>query len=123
VNYTAEENRTVYGKCNNPYGHGHNYVVQVTMSGEVDPVTGMVCDLAALDMFAREHLLTRFDHSNLNTLADFQMMVPSTENLAVVMHEIFKGFPEAHLENLHIEETGNNSFDYAGVAGHTEMTL
>ena len=54
--YDAERNREVYGKCNNPHGHGHNYTVAVTFSGEVDPVTGMVCNLADLDAFARTNL-------------------------------------------------------------------
>lgn len=113
--YTEEENRLVFGKCNNPHGHGHNYVVEVTMGGQVDPVTGMVCNLMELDAFAREHL-TRFDLVNLNTLADFKSTVPSTENLAMVLHRIFEKFSAAHLENIHVAETGNNSFDYAGDA-------
>lgn len=112
--YTAEENREVFGKCNNPHGHGHNYVVQVTMGGEVDAVTGMVCDLGALDAFAQERLLAKFDLTNLNTLDFFQDVVPSTENLAIVVHRIFKEFSVAKLVNVHVEETGNNSFDYAG---------
>ncbi|MEO6803534.1 MAG: 6-carboxytetrahydropterin synthase [Granulicella sp.] len=112
--YTADENREVFGKCNNPHGHGHNYVVQVTMGGEVDAVTGMVCDLGALDAFAQEQLLAKFDLTNLNTLSFFQNVVPSTENLAIVVHGIFKEFPAAQLVNVHVEETGNNSFDYAG---------
>lgn len=112
--YSPKQNRAVFGKCNNPFGHGHNYVVQVTMAGEVDPVTGMVCDLAALDAFAREKLLARFDHQNLNTLPEFAAMVPSTENLAIVVARIFAEFGGAKLANVHVEETGNNSFDYAG---------
>ncbi len=112
--YTAEQNRAVFGKCNNPHGHGHNYVVEVTFGGQVDAVTGMVCDLGALDGFAGDRLLARFDHQNLNTLAEFAEVVPSTENLAVVVHRIFAEFDRAELVNVHVEETGNNSFDYAG---------
>ena len=112
--YTAEQNRAVFGKCNNPHGHGHNYVAQVTVSGQVDPVTGMVCNLADLDDFARKNLLAYFDHTNLNTLAIFQDTVPSTENLAIEIYKVFQGFTAAHLENVHVEETTNNSFDYAG---------
>ncbi len=115
--YTAEQNQAVFGKCNNPFGHGHNYVVQVTVSGEVDTATGMVCNLAELDAFAGQHLLARFDHQNLNTLPEFEQIVPSTENLAIVLHGIFAGFPDAHLESIHVEETGNNSFDYFGEVG------
>ncbi len=69
--YDAERNRAVFGKCNNPHGHGHNYTVQVTLSGPVDEATGMVCDLAELDAFARTNLIERFDHMNLNTWSAF----------------------------------------------------
>ena len=112
--FTDEENHAVFGKCNNPFGHGHNYVVQVTVSGQVDPATGMVCDLTKLDAFAHTNLLSHFDHTNLNTLSLFDDLVPTTENLAIVIHRIFRDFSAACLENVHVEETGNNSFDYAG---------
>jgi 6-pyruvoyltetrahydropterin/6-carboxytetrahydropterin synthase len=112
--YDAERNREVYGKCNNPHGHGHNYTVAVTFSGEVDPVTGMICNLADLDAFARTNLLDRFDHTNLNTLDCFEDSVSTTENLSIEVHRIFQQFPLAHLEQVHVEETSNNSFDFAG---------
>ena len=112
--YDAARNTTVFGKCNNPHGHGHNYTVQVTFSGQVDPSTGMVCDLAMLDEFARTNLLERFDHTNLNTLSCFRNKVSTTENLSIEIHRIFLGFTAAHLERIHVEETSNNSFDYAG---------
>ncbi len=109
-----EANRETFGKCNNPHGHGHNYVVQATFSGEIDRETGMVANLAELDRFAQEKVLARFDHTNLNTLGLFTDEVPTTENLAIVLYGIFQGFGLARLESLHVEETGNNSFDYAG---------
>ena len=112
--YDAERNREVFGKCNNPHGHGHNYTVQVTFRGPVDTVTGMVCDLGDLDAFARNKLLGRFDHMNLNTLELFRETVPTTENLAIAVHAIFAEFPNATLSHVHVEETSNNSFDYAG---------
>jgi 6-pyruvoyltetrahydropterin/6-carboxytetrahydropterin synthase len=112
--YDAAENHAVFGKCNNPYGHGHNYIVQVTLSGQVDSVTGMVCDLGELDAFARTKLLARFDHTNLNTLDCFRNKVSTTENLSIEIYRIFQGFTAAHLERVHVEETSNNSFDYAG---------
>src|ERR1700722_4261331 len=112
--YNAERNREVYGKCNNPHGHGHNYTVAVTFSGEVDPVTGMICNLADLDAFARTNLLDRFDHTNLNTLDCFEDNVSTTENLSIEVHRIFQQFPLAHLEQVHVEETSNNSFDFVG---------
>jgi 6-pyruvoyltetrahydropterin/6-carboxytetrahydropterin synthase len=111
---SAAENQATFGKCNNPYGHGHNYVVAATFTGPVDPMTGMVCNLADLDAFAHEHLLARFDHQNLNTLDLFRDLVPTTENLAIELHAIFEKFPRAQLAHLHVEETGNNAFDFAG---------
>jgi 6-pyruvoyltetrahydropterin/6-carboxytetrahydropterin synthase len=110
---SPDANRETFGKCNNPHGHGHNYVVQVTFGGAVDPQTGMVANLADLDAFAREHVLARFDHTNLNTLEDFEKLVPTTENFAIVLHGIFSRFEHARLASVHVEETGNNSFDYA----------
>ncbi len=110
---TPEQNRLTYGKCNNPHGHGHNYTVTVTFSGPVSPTTGMVTNLADLDAFAHKHLLAPFDHTNLNTLAAFHVLVPSTENLTLELHRIFNSYPHARLENIHVEETSNNSFDYA----------
>lgn len=112
--YDDTRNREVFGKCNNPHGHGHNYTVEVTFSGKVDPVTGMVCNLADLDAFARTNLLDRFDHTNLNVLDCFANRVSTTENLSVEVYRAFAGFSAAHLERVHIEETSNNSFDYAG---------
>jgi 6-pyruvoyltetrahydropterin/6-carboxytetrahydropterin synthase len=112
--YDAAQNAAVFGKCNNPHGHGHNYTVQVTLSGQVDPMTGMVCDLAALDAFAQTNLLDRFDHMNLNTLECFQNSVSTTENLSIEIYRTFQRFTAAHLERVHVEETSNNSFDYAG---------
>lgn len=117
--YSEERNRSVFGKCNNPYGHGHNYIVQVTFSGQVDQTTGMVCNLAELDAFAATNLLARFDHANLNLLPCFENQVSTTENLAIEVHRIFRHFPSAQLENVHVEETSNNSFDYAGSEGVT----
>jgi 6-pyruvoyltetrahydropterin/6-carboxytetrahydropterin synthase len=112
--YDAAKNAAVFGKCNNPHGHGHNYTVQVTFSGQVDPATGMVCNLADLDAFAQTNLISRFDHTNLNTLDCFANKVSTTENLNIEIYRIFQSFPAAHLERVRIEETSNNSFDYAG---------
>jgi 6-pyruvoyltetrahydropterin/6-carboxytetrahydropterin synthase len=104
----------VYGKCNNPHGHGHNYVVEVTVAGLVDPATGMVCDLAKLDEFARTNLLERFDHMNLNALDVFRETVSTTENFTIEVYRIFREFHAARVERVRIEETVNNSFEYAG---------
>lgn len=109
---SADENQATFGKCNNPHGHGHNYTVTVTFSGAVSPITGMVIDLADLDRFAAEHLINRFNLTNLNTLRCFGDRVPSTENLTLELHRIFSAFAQAALTHIQVEETGNNSFGY-----------
>ena len=114
----AERNRELFGKCNNPYGHGHNYFVQVTLAGPVDDATGMVVNLADLDQFAQSALLNRFDLMNLNEDAAFLTIVPSTENLSVELWGVFALFAEQHapvrLHRVRVEETVNNAFDYFG---------
>jgi 6-pyruvoyltetrahydropterin/6-carboxytetrahydropterin synthase len=114
---SAEENRSTYGKCNNPHGHGHNYTIQITVSGQVDEKTGMVCSLTDLDTFIEREVLARYDHENLNTLQEFAAQVPTTENLCVQIYEIVhRGFSRAHLEKVRLEETMMNSFEYTGPA-------
>jgi 6-pyruvoyltetrahydropterin/6-carboxytetrahydropterin synthase len=109
--YSDDQNRATYGKCNNPHGHGHNYIVEITLAGPVHPVTGMVCDLVELDAFAQTNLLDRFDLMNLNTSSVFRDLVPTTENFTIEVHRIFQQFPGASLERVRIEETINNSFE------------
>jgi 6-pyruvoyltetrahydropterin/6-carboxytetrahydropterin synthase len=115
--FSAQENRAVYGKCNNPHGHGHNYTLAVTLSGTVDDRTGMVCNLVDLDSFVEREVLSRYDLENLNMLEEFARNVPTTENLCVEIFEILqRGFRHAHLERVRLEETMMNSFEYAGGA-------
>jgi 6-pyruvoyltetrahydropterin/6-carboxytetrahydropterin synthase len=112
-----EENVATYGKCNNPHGHGHNYVLEVAVSGPVAEDTGMVCNLADLDGFVRDEILERLDVQNLNTLPEFAQAVPTTENLCLLIYEILqRGFRQAHLDRVRLEETMMNSFEYAGGA-------
>jgi 6-pyruvoyltetrahydropterin/6-carboxytetrahydropterin synthase len=117
---SEEVNRATFGKCNNPFGHGHNYVVEVTLSGPVDATTGMVVNLSDLDLFAQREVLDLFDHANLNTLEAFRDRVTTTENVCVEMWSIFsrfaesKDYPQLRLQRIAIEETGNNSFEYFG---------
>jgi 6-pyruvoyltetrahydropterin/6-carboxytetrahydropterin synthase len=112
---TEEENCRVFGKCNNPYGHGHNYVVEVTLSGDVDPATGMIANLADLDSFVERHMLDEFDLKSLNEdIPAFRDIVPTTENLCIEIFQRLKSFPSAKLERIRVEETGKNSFEYAG---------
>jgi len=114
---SAEENLATYGKCNNPHGHGHNYSLEVTVSGQVDPGTGMICNLVDLDQCVEKEVLARYDLENLNALEEFSVTVPTTENLCIQIFEtLHRRFPHAHLERVRLEETMMNSFEYAG--GH-----
>jgi 6-pyruvoyltetrahydropterin/6-carboxytetrahydropterin synthase len=112
---SEEENRRVYGKCNNPYGHGHNYVVEINVSGTVDPATGMIVNLTDLDSFVGREVIEAFDHKSLNEDVEaFSKLVPTTENVSKEIYERLKHFPLAKLERVRVEETSNNSFEYAG---------
>ena len=113
--FSEEENQRVYGKCNNPYGHGHNYVLEVLISGKVDPATGMIANLADLDGFVERQILESFDHKSLNEdVAAFRGKVPTTENLCIEIFHRLQSFPKAKLERVRVQETSNNSFEYAG---------
>ncbi len=107
-------NRELFGKCNNPFGHGHNYTVQVTYGGPVHADTGMVTDLSALDAFVQEEVLAHFDMVNLNMLDCFRDAVPSTENLCLKLWLILAAYPHAKLTRIRVEETNKNAFDYFG---------
>jgi len=113
-----EENRRLYGKCGNPYGHGHNYTVEVTVTGPVDPTTGMVANLSELDPFVAREVLEPFDQKYLNEeVGQFRDEVPTTENVCREIYRRLRGFPSACLEKVRIEETSNNSFEFAGESG------
>ena len=96
---------------------GHNYTLEITVSGTVDPATGMVCNLVDLDGFVEREVLDRYHLENLNTLKEFAQEVPTTENLSIDIFEILqRGFDKAHLERVRLEETMMNSFEYTGTA-------
>ena len=123
--FTEEENREVFGKCNNPYGHGHNYEIELTVSGPVDPVTGRVVDLALLDGIAEREVVVAFQHRNLNEeISAFRDMVPTTENLAIELDrrlraawlEVF-GENRPQLERIRIRETDRNICELSGGVG------
>jgi 6-pyruvoyltetrahydropterin/6-carboxytetrahydropterin synthase len=108
---TDEQNREAYGKCNNPHGHGHNYVVEVLIGGEVDPATGMVINLVDVDEAVQARVLERFDHTNLNLDPLFTSVVPTTENLCKVIFGLMKdSLKTGMLEYVRVEETENNFF-------------
>jgi 6-pyruvoyltetrahydropterin/6-carboxytetrahydropterin synthase len=116
---TPEQNREIYGKCNNPYGHGHDYIVEVSVRGQVDPVTGRAADVEALDRLVRQEVLRPLDHRNLNAdVPEFAATAPTSENLALAIRtrlrkkwrSTFPGsWPE--LEGIRILETRNNLFE------------
>ena len=111
---SAEANRAAYGKCNNPNGHGHNYIVEVLVGGPVDMETGMVVNLAELDEVVQTKVIQRFDHTNLNLDPLFLNRVPTTENLCRAIYDLLKGVPPACVESVRVEETENNFFQYFG---------
>ena len=112
---SEEANRATYGKCNNPHGHGHNYVVEVLVGGEVDGETGMVVNMATLDATVRTAVTERFDHTNLNFDPLFVNQVPTTENLTKAVFDVLKhALPAGKLEYVRVEETENNFFEFRG---------
>ena len=116
---SEDDNRRVYGKCNNPYGHGHDYVLEVTVAGEPDARTGRVLPLALLDGLVRRVIVEPMDRRDLNSEIDeFAALVPTTENLAVVVaRRLHEAWPhalagvEARLDKIRIHETKNNIFE------------
>ena len=109
------ENERIYGKCNSPYGHGHNYAVEVTITGPVNPETGMITNLGDLDPFVQREVIEAFDYKYLNEdVPEFQTTVPTTENVCREIYRRLARFPAAKLERIRIEETSKNSFEYSG---------
>jgi 6-pyruvoyltetrahydropterin/6-carboxytetrahydropterin synthase len=112
---STEQNRATFGKCNNPHGHGHNYIIEATVGGPVDPATGMVINMSTLDAAVQKQVISRFDHMNLNLDPLFAHRVSTTENLCIAVYELLA--PELKpsiLEKVRIEETENNFFEYFG---------
>ncbi|HEY5609595.1 MAG TPA: 6-carboxytetrahydropterin synthase [Thermoanaerobaculia bacterium] len=114
--YDAEWNLRVYDKCDNPSGHGHNYVIQVSVSGAIDPETGMVIDLKKLKDIMRRAVVNRVDHKNLNTDVDFLAgIIPTAENLARAFWKELEGaIDEGKLHEIVLQETDTNSVAYRG---------
>jgi 6-pyruvoyltetrahydropterin/6-carboxytetrahydropterin synthase len=119
---SAEENRRVYGKCNNPNGHGHNYLLEVTVAGPINPATGMVFDLAVLDGIVHAQVLDKYDHKNLNLdVEHFRTRVPTTENLCLEIYDLLRSPIEqggaeqsVRLDRVGLEETSLNYFECLG---------
>jgi len=114
---SEEENWRVYGKCNNPNGHGHNYVLDVTVSGVIQPDTGIVTDLEALDRVVHETVVARFDHQDLNRDPAFAEKTTTGENLVQLIWDLLvERIPAGRLEKVGIVETRDNYFEYAGAS-------
>jgi 6-pyruvoyltetrahydropterin/6-carboxytetrahydropterin synthase len=114
--FSEEWNRKTFGACNNPNYHGHNYELELTVEGEIDPETGYVLDLNRLKQLAEERLLHRLDHKNLNLDVDwFQTLIPTSENVALVCwRELRAALPEHLTLRLRLWETPRNYVDYEG---------
>ena len=113
---SAEENAQIYGLCNNPAGHGHNYELEVTVKGEPDPVTGMVIDLKVLKDIVQHVIIDRVDHKHLNTDVDFMRgLVPTAENIVVAFWgQLRDKIPNGQLYELTLYETPRNIVAYKG---------
>ncbi len=111
-----EENRATFGKCNNPYGHGHNYTLDVSVAGEVDPNTGYVFDLSKLKDLVTREVVDVVDHHNLNIDVPFMRdVIPTAENMIVQFWRILEGkINPGHLVRLVLWETENNYVEYDG---------
>lgn len=113
---SAEENRTVFGKCNNLHGHGHNYELIVTVSGDIDQRTGMLIDLGLLMQIVQDEIIERFDHKHLNEdTLEFRSLNPTGENIVKVIWDLLKPKLGARLTKLGLWETPRNFFEYDGV--------
>ena len=114
--WDRQRNIEAFGKCANPTGHGHNYMVEITVSGELDEQTGMIGDYGLIDRTVMEWIIDRFDHKNLNTdTAEFAELNPTVENMAKVFWELLYGrFGDAQLRRVRVWETTKTYADYYG---------
>jgi 6-pyruvoyltetrahydropterin/6-carboxytetrahydropterin synthase len=111
-----EENFEMYGMCSNPNWHGHNYILEVVVSGEVDPGTGYLLDLKILKEIIRKNIIEKVDHKNLNLETDFMKgIIPSAENIAIAIWKVLANkIPKGKLYSIKLYETENNYFEYKG---------
>ena len=114
-----EENARLYGKCNNPHGHGHDYRLEVTAAGKADAVSGLILPVPEMDLLVEEKIVRLFAHRNINLdVPQFAQLVPTTENLAIVIGQLLEEYWPASFTRVgarpvrvHIQETGRNGFE------------
>src|SRR3989339_1928871 len=113
---TDEENEKIFGKCSNPNWHGHNYVLEVVVAGEINPETGFVIDVKELKEIINKYVISKVDDKNLNIDTDFMRgIIPSAENIAVaIWNQIKDRIPYGKLYSVKLSETENNFFEYRG---------
>ena len=112
---SAEENWATFGKCNNPNGHGHNYVVFVSVKGDIDPVTHQVLDVSRLDAVVERIVVQRFDHQDLNLDPEFATQTTTGENLVLLIWDLsVDKLPAGRLVKVGVIETRDNYFEYSG---------
>jgi 6-pyruvoyltetrahydropterin/6-carboxytetrahydropterin synthase len=113
---TDQENDEIFGKCNNPNWHGHNYVLEITVSGPVDPRTGYVIDLARVKAIVQQEVVELIDHRNINVEVEFMKgVIPTTENIAVACWRVLRGkFAPGTLHRIKLWETENHYVEYYG---------
>jgi len=114
--WSDEKNNAVFGKCNNPNFHGHNYVLEVWIEGAIDPATGYVIDLKIVKDLIKNEITDRFDHKNLNLdCKEFLNLNPTAENIAVVCWDLIRSKLDAKYElSIKLWETENNLVEYNG---------
>jgi 6-pyruvoyltetrahydropterin/6-carboxytetrahydropterin synthase len=117
-NFSDEENDRLFGKCNNLNGHGHNYILEVIVSGEVDPNTGYVIDLKVLKEIIKKNVIRNVDHKNLNLDVDFlKGKIPTAENIAIgIWNQLVDKLPSGKLYSIKLYETENNYVEFKGMA-------
>jgi len=116
ANLSESENRSLFGKCNYPHGHGHNYILEVTLQGEPNDSTGGVVDLPFLDCVVRERVIEPFDHRNLNVeCPEFSEVNPTVENIARAIWQRLSGaFSNCQLASVRVWETAKTCAEYSG---------
>ena len=114
--FSDAENKEIFGKCSNPNGHGHNYVLEVIVSGKPDPETGFIINISELKEIIREYVLEKVDHKNLNIETNFMKgIIPTTENIAIgIWNVLVDKIPKGKLYAVKISETEKNFFEYRG---------